>query len=262
MDLKPQVRGELLLSKDLLSRSEYHASGNEWIAHDIIIADDAAEIALGAICSQLGCTACKRRPCITDYFDWMLQIARVTESVPGMEYLTELHKARIDLQTHCIIPDLFKWQKVKEVTLGFITRWCQELLHVQVWNLQWDLAGDACWHRANGTKTVQDEAHQMADGENRRESPRYDCDGNAEIHVVTTGRIVRGRIVNLSLGGCYIESAAGLEIGSRVEIVLRLSGLAFRAVGEIRSCYGSSGIGVKFISLSVGGSVVCSRHAR
>jgi hypothetical protein len=55
------------------------------------------------------------------------------------------------------------------------------------------------------------------------------------------------------LGGCYIETSAGLDVGTRVEIVLRVTGLAFRAVGEVRSTYGSAGIGVKFTSMSAGG---------
>jgi hypothetical protein len=122
-DIKPHVRGELLLSKELLSRSEYRAQpGNdERVAHDIFIADDAAEMALGAICSQLGYPGCKHRVSVTDYFNWLLRSGKARLPIPGMEFFTGLHKARIDLQTHFIVPDLYKWHRVMGTTLGFIT---------------------------------------------------------------------------------------------------------------------------------------------
>lgn len=267
-DIKRHVRGELLLSKELLSRSEYRAQpGNDdRVAHDIIIADDAAEMALGAICNQLGYPGCRHRVSITDYFNWLLRSGKAPTPVPGMEYFTELHKARIDLQNHFIVPDLYKWHRVLETTLGFITRWCQEYLHMQVWNLQWNLAGDrrsqshdaahepTAYPSTDAAKETSTEGSITADdAENRRFSNRYDCEGSAEIHVSNTGRLIRGHIANLSLGGCYIETSAGLDIGTRVEIVLRVTGLAFRAVGEVRSTYGSAGIGVKFTSMSAGG---------
>jgi hypothetical protein len=89
--------------------------------------------------------------------------------------------------------------------------------------------------------------------ENRRSTPRYDCEGSAEIRVAASGRLLRGRIVNLSLGGCYLETTASIDVGTRVEIVLRVSGLAFRALGQVKSAYGSAGIGVQFTGMSSGG---------
>lgn len=268
-DIKPHVRGELLLSKELLSRSEYRAQpGNdERVAHDIFIADDAAEMALGAICSQLGYPGCKHRVSVTDYFNWLLRSGKARLPVPGMEFFTGLHKARIDLQAHFVVPDLYKWHRVTETTLGFITRWCQEYLNLQVWNLQWNLAGDRpsqtydaahepTAYPSTGPPIETDAENLADDAENRRFSPRYDCEGSAEIHIPSTGRVIRGHIANLSLCGCYIETSAVLDVGTRVEIVLRVTGLAFRAVGEVRSTYGSAGIGVKFTGMSAGG------HAR
>lgn len=261
--LKENVCGELLLSKNLLTQSELtsDASEEDQIAHDVLIADDAAEIAMGAICNQLGAPAEKRRPSISDYFAWLLSSGNSQRTIAGSEYFAELHKSRIDLQMHFLIPDARKWHGVKETTLGFIARWCQDYLHVQVWNLQWELAGGSTQAELptepEGTKGLQQHVNGAAglsadDGE-RRYSPRYDCEGNAEIRVPTQGRLIRGRIVNLSLGGCYIDTAAALDVGTKIEIVLRVSGLAFRAAGEIRSVYGSAGIGVQFTGMSAGG---------
>jgi hypothetical protein len=38
-----------------------------------------------------------------------------------------------------------------------------------------------------------------------------------------------------------------------VEIVLHVAGLAFRAAGEIKSVYGSAGVGIQFTGMSAGG---------
>lgn len=56
MKVKEHVRGALLLSKELLTRSELQGNPGEeeGIAHDIFVSDDAAEMAMGAICSQIG----------------------------------------------------------------------------------------------------------------------------------------------------------------------------------------------------------------
>lgn len=273
MEIRPHVRGELLLSKELLTRSEYRteSGSDDAIAHDVILADDSAEMAMGAICSQLGGPVHKRRVSISDYFAWLIRSGKTHTPVPGMDYFAELHRTRMDLQCRFVVPDLNKWHRVKENTLGFITRWCQEYLHVHVWNLQWELAGElangggdaaSASSSAEVTDSVADQDALSAqpvsledEEAERRYSPRYECEGAAEIRVPAKGRLLRGRIVNVSLGGCYIETAAPLEVGTRVEVVLRVTGLAFRAAGEIRSVYGSAGVGVKFTGMSAGGRI-------
>jgi hypothetical protein len=262
MKLKEHVRGALLLSKELLSRSEFQGKPDEGeaLAHDILISDDAAEIAMGAICNQLGAPDIPRRASISDYFAWLWRVGTPGVAVAGQEYFSELHKTRMDLQNRFKVPEALKWRGVRQTTLGFVARWCQDYLHVQVWNLQWHLAGqveqamaiadDPNISESAGTKTALE---YRSDGDERRYSPRYECEGSAEIRIPAQGRLVRGRIVNLSLGGCYVETNAALDVGSRVEIVLRVTGLAFRAAGEVKSVYGSAGVGIQFIGMSAGG---------
>ena len=261
MKLKEHVRGALLLSKELLTRSEFQGSPGEQAVtvHDILVADDAAEIAIGAICRQLGAPAQPRRVSTTDYFAWLQRVGHPGVPIAGLEYFTELHKRRMDLQIQFVLPESQKWRGVRETTLGFIARWCQDYLHVQVWNLQWQLAGAAEESLVTGSDLVAQQSvdptgalYRHSDDE-RRYSPRYECEGSAEIRIPSQGRLVRGRIVNLSLGGCYIDTNAALDIGSKVEIVLRVTGLAFRAAGEIKSVYGSAGAGIQFTGMSTGG---------
>jgi len=257
MKLKEHVRGALLLSKELLTRSEFEGGGagdEEGIAHDILLSDDAAEMAIGAICSQLGSPENPRRPSISDYFTWLRRVGKPGAPIAGLEYFSELHKTRMDLQRRFIAPEVSKWRGVREATLGFIARWCQDYLHVQVWNLQWELAGAVQEPPASGGSepNVTAAFDHDADDE-RRYNPRYECEGSAEIRVPSQGRLVRGRIVNLSLGGCYIETNAALDVGTKIEIVLRVPGLAFRAAGEIKAVYGSAGVGIQFTGMSAGG---------
>ncbi len=260
MKVREHVRGALLLSKELLTRSEFdgHPGEEQVIAHDIVIADDAAEMALGAICAQLGCPQSARRASISDYFGWLQRVGSPGAAIAGMGYFSELHRTRIDLQRHPNLLELHNWRGVRETTLGFIARWCQDYLHVQVWNLQWQLAGavdgnDDGEARSTLNGSSSHPANDSAGEDDRRFNPRYECEGSAEIRVPSQGRLVRGRIVNLSLGGCYIETNAALDAGTRIEIVLRVTGLAFRAAGEVKSVYGSAGVGIQFTGMSAGG---------
>jgi hypothetical protein len=123
------------------------------------------------------------------------------------------------LQTRFIIPEVHKWRDARETTLGFIARWCQDYLHVQVWNLQWQLAGvvqdpmvlvdPAALSSASEAATVQ----TGTPADERRYNPRYECEGSAEIRIPARGRLIRGRIVNLSTvmdGAIYCSSLQSL----------------------------------------------------
>lgn len=53
-------------------------------------------------------------------------------------------------------------------------------------------------------------------GQEKREHPRYGCEGYAEVFLPRGGLLFRGRILNLSLTGCYVETALlDLERGTR-----------------------------------------------
>jgi hypothetical protein len=70
-----------------------------------------------------------------------------------------------------------------------------------------------------------------------RRSARYDCVGVAEILRIqkATGEFVTGKIRNLSLGGCNIETESPLEPGSQLAVMFQVNTLRMRLVAEIRS---------------------------
>jgi c-di-GMP-binding flagellar brake protein YcgR len=57
---------------------------------------------------------------------------------------------------------------------------------------------------------------------------------------------VRGETVDLSLGGFYIEMLFTLEIGTKVDIALRLGESTLLAVGEVVTCDRTVGNGIQF----------------
>ena len=64
----------------------------------------------------------------------------------------------------------------------------------------------------------------------RRRHTRYAVDAWAEVMVKDGRMLFRGRVLDLSIGGCYIETEAKLRLapGTPVEMVFRLNDSVFR----------------------------------
>ena len=88
----------------------------------------------------------------------------------------------------------------------------------------------------------------------RRRSTRFTCGGDAKISLLPSdGIFLPGKILDLSLGGCCVDTTLSIHCGVRAEIVVRVNAASFRAVGEVRAIRGRSGAGVEFVHLSTGG---------
>lgn len=70
----------------------------------------------------------------------------------------------------------------------------------------------------------------------RRSHPRYAVDAWAEVMVQDGRMLFRGRVLDISAGGCYIETEARLRLapGTPVEIVFRVDDAVFRCEAAIR----------------------------
>ena len=85
---------------------------------------------------------------------------------------------------------------------------------------------------------------------NRRHHPRYACEGRAEVCVPHGGLLFRGKILDLSLSGCFIQTAAlNLERGTPVEIYFVARQLQFHIAGHIAVLYRRKGAGIAFGAL-------------
>jgi len=90
--------------------------------------------------------------------------------------------------------------------------------------------------------------------DDRRRSPRFSCGGLAKIVCLPSdGIYLAGKVRDLSLNGCWIETVSTLECGARAEILVRVSDASFRAIGQVKAVRGPGGIGMEFIQLSAGG---------
>jgi len=88
-------------------------------------------------------------------------------------------------------------------------------------------------------------------GQEKRAHPRYGCEGHAEVFLPQGGLLFRGRILNLSLTGCYIETPLlDLERGTQVEVYFVTNQLQFRVLGNIAALRRKRGAGIVFVNLS------------
>jgi c-di-GMP-binding flagellar brake protein YcgR len=86
----------------------------------------------------------------------------------------------------------------------------------------------------------------------RREASREEVDTSAVIYLVKIASRLRGRILDLSLGGCRIRADERFPVGiyTRVETEFRLEGLPFRLGGVIQAIHDRHTVGIRFLDMS------------
>lgn len=88
-----------------------------------------------------------------------------------------------------------------------------------------------------------------ATGAERRGAQRYGCAGDAEIVVPGRGLRYAGKIGNLSLGGCFIETRCGLERGTAVEVWMNAQGQPLRVAANL-VVRRTTGVGLRFLGMT------------
>lgn len=92
-----------------------------------------------------------------------------------------------------------------------------------------------------------------ADGtRDRRVFPRYSVDCSAKVQLLTAGNELQGRLRDLSMGGCHLETDHPFIAGvlSRVEVQFQLRGIAFRLVGVTAGRRSSKSLAIRFLEMS------------
>ena len=92
---------------------------------------------------------------------------------------------------------------------------------------------------------MADESNGMA----RRKAPRYGCAGDAEIVLPGRGLHFKGKIGDLSIGGCFIEAHCKLERGTSVELWMNAQGQPLRVAANLLE-WREQGAGFRFHSLT------------
>lgn len=95
------------------------------------------------------------------------------------------------------------------------------------------------------------------DGNERRAHQRVRCQGTVELRRIPPAppESIYGKIINLSEGGCYLETERPLETGTRLVMEVRVDGLELRLIAEVRSAETAppSRAGLEFVGISAEG---------
>jgi PilZ domain len=84
----------------------------------------------------------------------------------------------------------------------------------------------------------------------RRQHPRFVCNASIEIRVAGAVAPLRGKLADLSLGGCYAEMMNPLRVGTKLELAIWLESSAkISTAGMVTSSHAGFGVGIKFIGM-------------
>ncbi|MGC2638968.1 MAG: PilZ domain-containing protein [Acidobacteriaceae bacterium] len=86
-------------------------------------------------------------------------------------------------------------------------------------------------------------------GTERRSSPRFACAGDAEIVLPGGGLRFGGKIKDLSIGGCFLETNCRLERGTGVEIWMCAKGIPLRMAANL-VVKRETGVGFRFYGVT------------
>ena len=80
----------------------------------------------------------------------------------------------------------------------------------------------------------------------KRQSPRYKCQGSAHLQEFDGATSVWATLTDISLHGCYVESASTFHVGTILSLRLEANGFRIDASGEVHVAYPGLGMGISF----------------
>jgi PilZ domain len=84
----------------------------------------------------------------------------------------------------------------------------------------------------------------------KRKTPRYKCKGSARLQERASTAPTWATFADISMFGCYVETASPLRVGTVVSLKLEVNGFRVEASGEVRAAYPSLGMGISFTKIS------------
>jgi len=90
-------------------------------------------------------------------------------------------------------------------------------------------------------------SHQGAE---KRRSPRYKCEGSAQLNELHTDVRTWATFTDISLHGCYLEAQATYPVGTVLGLKLEAKGHRIEASGNVRVSYPYLGMGIAFIEMT------------
>jgi len=88
------------------------------------------------------------------------------------------------------------------------------------------------------------------EGAEKRRSPRYKCEGSAEMREEDCDVRTWATFTDVSLHGCYVEAQASYPVGTVLHMKLSANGLKVEIKGNVRVSYPYLGMGIAFVEMS------------
>jgi len=87
-------------------------------------------------------------------------------------------------------------------------------------------------------------------GAEKRRSPRYKCEGSAEVREQGCDVRTWASFTDISLHGCYVEAQATYPAGTLLHMKLEANGIRVETKGKVRISYPYLGMGIAFEEIS------------
>jgi hypothetical protein len=84
----------------------------------------------------------------------------------------------------------------------------------------------------------------------KRKSPRYKCKGSARIQEIGSMTSTWATFADISMYGCYVESATPLRVHAAIALKLDANGFRVETTGEVRVVYPGLGMGISFARMA------------
>jgi hypothetical protein len=132
MNIRKEVAEQLLLSKSLIERVRFQAAPNPdrfSLATHVLIAHDAAELAVAAIVSTRSVPLSTTRPGMMDYLTG-LRTLHPEQEVMGRDYFDRLNRTRANLKHAGVFPDSQQFSDVANTVYSLLSNLCAEYLEI------------------------------------------------------------------------------------------------------------------------------------
>lgn len=104
-------------------------------------------------------------------------------------------------------------------------------------------------HKVVESRSSAQESESFGGAEKRR-SPRYKCEGSAEVREEGCDVRTWATFTDISLNGCYAEAQATYPAGTLLHMKMEVNGIRFEAKGKVRVSYPYLGMGIAFEEIS------------
>jgi PilZ domain len=95
-----------------------------------------------------------------------------------------------------------------------------------------------------------DDAEKSYRGPEKRRTPRYRCEGKAEMYEIGCDARTSATFSDISLHGCYVETQATYPVKTALRITLEANGYKVEATGNVRVNYPYAGMGIALTEMT------------